>query len=618
MLLKALCFLSIIAAVANSETKGQATEAIADLPFGTVFGNLLQSSKEFLGIPFASPPERFATSQPWTSPYPGGRLDAKRFQAQCLQIDETLGGKVQMVANFSEDCLFLNIYTPLQLAPQRGWPVMFWIHGGGFIMGTANMPEFNASVLAARENVVVVAANYRLGAFGFAATLPSGLNNGLRDQQVALHWVRMHIAKFGGDPGRVTLFGESAGGGSVSFHVWSPASKGLFHNAIAMSPETLVATDVEKSRKYIADLAQSVGCLDEKDLTCLRKADPNNFLKTDMWQSMELFRPTVDGDLLPDLPMELIRSGRFNQVPFIIGNTGAECDGCIYPPWGTSHPTTKQDASNMIQKALGTEAAQKITEIYALGEGIDNRPVLSQIMGDLLFWCNSREWALALAETGVAPWTYVFNRRTTPECVYADEIGFFPLGSGAAHGTEIVYVFDNLPWLASNPVGVQVPTNTSCVVPAEDRALGDKMAELWASFARNGRMNADWPQFRGPAESTLMIDIGTSQMLDMKMGHKRGQCDSLIKDLKLCEPGQCFLKGYQLVLVALQFWATRNTETTLFTESVGTARVAGQPMGVAFVAVLLVVFVVAGLATVCRQRSSSQVEASHYKGLLGA
>jgi len=174
-------------------------------------------------------------AKPWTQPYEGGRLKAKAYAPWCWQHDGDPGQKYKTA--MSEDCLYLNVYTPRQTEGKL--PVMLWIHGGALQTGSAMVPLYNGSSLAEQQGVVVVAISYRLGTFGFSPVkLADGhvlADNGFRDQREAMRWVRQHIASFGGDSGSITILGQSAGGFSVSTHVLSPGSSGLFDRAISVS-----------------------------------------------------------------------------------------------------------------------------------------------------------------------------------------------------------------------------------------------------------------------------------------------------------------------------------------------------------------------------------------------
>ncbi|CAO2610555.1 Carboxylesterase 1D [Lemmus lemmus] len=228
--------------------------------------------------------------------------------------------KENIPLQFSEDCLYLNIYTPADLTKTSRLPVMVWIHGGGLVVGGAS--TYDGLALSAHENVVVVAIQYRLGIWGFFSTGDehSRGNWGHLDQVAALRWVQDNIAKFGGNPGSVTIFGESAGGFSVSALVLSPLAKNLFHRAISESGVALLPALFTEDAKPIAELVATLsGCKTTTSAVmvhCLRQKTEEELLET----SQKLFLPTmVDGVFLPKTPEEILAEKSFNTVPYMVG-----------------------------------------------------------------------------------------------------------------------------------------------------------------------------------------------------------------------------------------------------------------------------------------------------------
>uniref|UniRef100_A0A8C8W1V1 Carboxylic ester hydrolase n=1 Tax=Peromyscus maniculatus bairdii TaxID=230844 RepID=A0A8C8W1V1_PERMB len=269
----------------------------------------------FLGIPFAKPPVgplRFAPPEP-PEPWSGVR-DGTSYPAVCLQnitlmnsVTETLFKSTPPLLSMSEDCLYLNIYSPAHASEGSNLPVMVWIHGGGLVLGMASV--YDGSKLAAIEDIVVVTIQYRLGILGYFSTGDQHArgNWGYLDQVAALHWVQQNIAHFGGNPGQVTIFGESAGGVSVSSLVVSPMSKGLFHGAIMQSGVALLPGLISHplSQPSLPELLSLVGCLrgkSEEEILVFK------------------FTPAVvDGVFFPRHPEELLVSAHFRPVPSIIG-----------------------------------------------------------------------------------------------------------------------------------------------------------------------------------------------------------------------------------------------------------------------------------------------------------
>ncbi|XP_068941906.1 cocaine esterase-like isoform X4 [Petaurus breviceps papuanus] len=282
----------------------------------------------FLGIPFAKPPVgalRFSPPQPpdsWSNV-----RNATSYPPMCLQ-DVALLEKIMkfmklnvLITDNSEDCLYLNIYAPVHANEGAGLPVMVWIHGGAFVFGSASM--YDSSMLSASQNVIVVNIQYRLGILGFFSTGDEHApgNWGYLDQVAALRWVQKNIAHFGGDPGLVTIFGESAGGMSVSSHVLSPMSKGLFHRAIMESGVAIipgaVSSKAETIRKIIAFLSACVRHNSSSLVQCLRRKSEKGILAVS--KLFKVMPVSVDGQFFPKHPEELLAAGEFNHVPSIIG-----------------------------------------------------------------------------------------------------------------------------------------------------------------------------------------------------------------------------------------------------------------------------------------------------------
>lgn len=291
----------------------------------------------YLGIPYAEPPIgnlRFKApipAAPWKD-----NLKATKHGAMCPQEDPIL--KLPYMGN--ENCLFLNVYTPqLATSDNRSYPVMIFIHGGGFVSGSGNLygPDYLLD-----EDIVFVTFNYRLGPLGFMSTgdeiLPG--NNGLKDQSLAIKWVNQNIKAFGGDPKRITIFGESAGGASVHFHMFSPLTRGLFSAAISQSGTVFsrwALTDKEFVVGNTKKLAQHVGCSSDNHfdmIECLRSVDKTKLVESRRifyeWdiEPLMVFAPVVEddteGSFLPDNPLNILKSGKYANVPWITGVNSAE------------------------------------------------------------------------------------------------------------------------------------------------------------------------------------------------------------------------------------------------------------------------------------------------------
>jgi len=488
------------------------------LPFGTVRGNVNALGREFLGIPFAAKPERFEAPRPWTDRYKGERLDATSYSAQCWQ-PPTPGDLFNSTAPMSEDCLHLNLFVPRTEPSPSLLPVMVWIHGGSLQYGTAMSPIYNASRLAAAQNTLVVAINYRLNVMGFQpVTLPDGTvssNNGFKDQQQALRWVQEHIAAFGGNSSQVTVFGESAGAQSVIMHSVSPLSAGLLHSAISESGPATSFQGLSSALKVTSAMAADV-CGDVSNSStalfqCLKTADASAMFDAVMASSPDAL--AVFGDaVLPAAPVELVQRGMFNRVAFILGTNADEASLFV----DGSARYTAERARCIVEGAVAPNIATSLMEMYPVVGTADNRDSVVQMVSDLLIVCPTRHLASALAAAGAAPWVYEFTRR--PSCPMYNR-------SGAFHTTEIPYVFDNV----EGVVGMANSANQHCRVAADDLELASVVSSLWGAFARQGEAVAAWPRFEFPRQEMVTLDVGASNSaLDTRTGYSmQHRCSEL-------------------------------------------------------------------------------------------
>lgn len=427
---------------------------------GIVDGNV----RVFLGIPYAAPPVGNLRWQPpeaharWTD-----TLDASRAGNSCVQMSFRHGGP-----EGSEDCLYLNIYTPN--AGTR-LPVMVWIHGGTFITGTG--ATYIGSDLAAKGNLIVVTINYRLGPFGFLASRsldsaghPSG-NYGLLDQQAALRWVKDNIAAFGGDPDKVTVAGESAGAISVGLHLVSPAAAGLFQRAILESgpflhTRTLVEAETrgdEFAAKLGCDKASDVaGCMRAKPAEQVLSAIPANPLTA----GRPIWEPVMDGSLIPGQPAEVLAAGRFNKVPVLNGSNRDE--GTLFVAF--AKPITAQKFEADVHERFGNDAA-RVLAAYPLANY--SSPILAAAagFGDAIFSCQIVK-AAAMLSAQVPVYQYEFNDTHAPPYFFRNTP--FPLG--AFHSSEIQYVFGGIA--------------TNGAASAAQQKLSDAMMAYWIGFITSG------------------------------------------------------------------------------------------------------------------------------------
>src|SRR5277367_3567473 len=450
----------------------QAAAAITD-PVRVEQGQLAGASgrspdvRVYRGVPFAAPP---VGNLRWKPPQPAaswqGIRQATEFGNACSQAPFPSNGLYGVSPPpISEDCLYLNIWTPAQSADDR-LPVMVWIHGGGFDHGTGGAVGYEGENLA-RKGAVVVTINYRLGILGFLALQEldaespqhvSG-NYAFMDQIAALQWVQRNIAAFGGDPGRVTIFGESAGSVSVNILMASPLARGLFAHAIGESGGSFGPMpsrgDAEKEcQQFVSRLGAT-----QDVLKTLRAKSPDDLIKASTDDDVQII---VDGWVLPQSVYTIFAEGKQNDVPIIVGNNASE--GTLFPPPTGSVTSTEftDDAHN----SYGTFAGDFL-EIYPAGSSDQaaNAAYFASIL-DAYFGWDMRIWARMETETGHRrAYRYYFTR--------------VPPGRGerlgAFHGSEIAYVFENYPYRIS--------------FQDLDKQLGETIENYWVNFARTGDPN---------------------------------------------------------------------------------------------------------------------------------
>jgi para-nitrobenzyl esterase len=454
---------------------------------GEIRGSIKGASRQFLGIPYARPPTgelRWKAPQkpvPWTAP-----LEAKAFGKRCAQLANTT---LQNPASNDEDCLHLNVWTPSPV-PLTQLPVMVWIHGGGNVNGSAaeTVPFLNTGVfysgefLAGNHNVIVVTINYRLGLFGFfahpelAAEGVAG-NQGLLDQRFALQWVHDNIARFGGDPSKVTIFGESAGSQDVCLHVASPGSRDLFHRVIGQSGgcTTFLRTRAE-AEAVATSVATELGCAGPGQLACLRGKTAMALLEDPAIRTPtgDGFGPNVDGAVIPDQPRTLYDAGQIAKVPYLLGSNTDE--GTLFVLGATI--TTAEDYRMALTARFGAGAgaveAQYPYDAFAGGLPSQGVAALARAFGDSALVCTTFDTALRVREAGAPVYLYNFDIPVDLSDVRPE------LVLGATHGAELTYVF-----------------GTSPVFTAEERAASARIQRYWTSFARTGDPNGSsdllWP-----------------------------------------------------------------------------------------------------------------------------
>ncbi len=488
-------------------------EPIVTLPLGRLRGRLLDDGLlRFAGVPYAAPPvgpRRFRAPEP-AEPWEGER-DATRFGPFSWQ---DAGGLAALLGSSDptcdEDCLTLNVTTPA--CDDGGRPVMVWIHGGGFTMGSAAIPWYDAGSFARRGDVVVVSVNYRLGALGFlhlgsiegGDEYPTSGLNGILDQVAALRWVRDHIAAFGGDPDNVTVFGESAGGMSVATLLALPAASGLFHKAIAQSGaahNTLpahVAAEVTSTFMAELDVLGLDGLLaaEPRDLLAAQAAvgravmaDPGHLGGRGGLALAMPFQP-VSGGLLPDDPLGAIRDGSAAAVPLLTGTTLDEWNLFhLMSPGGIDDPRLLERLDRMVGDSVHG-GGRTIADTYRVARpGASADEVWCAVLTDWTF----RIPAIRLAEAQVAhqparTFMYRFSWASTA----------FDGRLGSCHALEVPFM-----WNALDQPGAGLFLGDG----PPPHALAEAMHDAWWHFARTGDPNhgglPTWPAYDPVGRATL-------------------------------------------------------------------------------------------------------------------
>ncbi|TFV58294.1 carboxylesterase family protein [Mycobacterium sp. PS03-16] len=457
--------------------------AVVQTAAGALRGVLADDHRLFAGIPYAAPPVGPLRWRP-PEPAPGwaGERPATRPGPRCLQNPS---GDLEMGRMTDEDCLSLNVWTPPVSDEKR--PVMVWIHGGAFVNGSGGI--YDARRLAARGDMVVVTVNYRLGTMGFLAHPALGAggdvgNYGLADQQAALRWVRDNIADFGGDPARVTIAGESAGGMSVCDHLVAPGSAGLFRAAIIQSAPCQEQADLAVAQQRSVEYAAAVGCPDPVTAAaCLRALPADKLRKPVVYVGIgadELTGPVTGTTALPVDPMRVIAEGRAARVPVLIGANRDEFTLFVaMRHLQQADSYTAERYPQLLVETFGPDAAA-VGAHYPLERYSSVALAYSAAVTDGAFSCIADRLAGELNRDEPV-YAYEFN---DPQAPAPPPLRTVPFPVGASHSLELRYLFD---------VGDAPPLSP------EQRALSDQMIDYWSSFVADGAPSApqgpDWPRF---------------------------------------------------------------------------------------------------------------------------
>lgn len=458
---------------------------------GVIEGVLEDGLGMFKGIPYAEPP---IGQLRWKEPVPAkawkGTFKADTYQAMPAQEVQTFPGRP--APKVSEDCLYLNIMTPAKSAGEK-LPVMVWIHGGGFITGSALSPAGNQ---IAKQGVVYVCIEYRTGALGFLALpelskeSPRGIsgNYGMMDQILALKWVQENIAAFGGDPSKVTIFGESAGAIAVSMLCASPLAKGLFSGAISESGGSFCPVDnVRNDNNGIRDLkgAEAHGVdfmhrMGAKNLAELRAMPFEKWVSDKQTIGVGGFWPCVDGYVIKDDQYKLYEKGDYNDVNVLIGTNSDE--GSMFV-----HPTSVEEYKASVRRDYGP-FSERVLQLYPATTEEETFYAQSDIFRETAFAWPTFAWANLQKQTGKKN-VYMY---------YFDMPQNFSFGGpnmkprGAAHAMELSYVFN------SSMFGP---------MPPEGKQVAEAMIKYWTNFAKTGNPNGEglvnWPQYQKDGKTVM-------------------------------------------------------------------------------------------------------------------
>jgi len=462
---------------------------------GTIEGVEQDGIFIYKGIPFAAPPmgdlrwKAPAPVQAWT-----GIKKTDAFAHACMQAAGSMGN----TAPVSEDCLYLNVWTPAKKQGEE-MPVILWIYGGGFSGGSTSTPMYDGTNLA-KKGAVFVSVAYRVGPFGFLAhpelSRESGKgsgNYGLEDMIAGLEWVKENIARFGGDPSNVTIFGHSAGGMAVNMLAASPAAQGLFHRVICMSGGSFAPLQtstqggiglgipaLEIAESGGEEFLKKLGTADIEAARALTAEEIQKSIGGGMGGGGLRFRPVADGYIIPSDLYSLYQAGRFNDTPILVGHTSDEL-GAFRGPGNA----TPEEFEKRIQSQYGP-CADAILSAYPHSTDAEAAKSSKEISRDSTFGWSTWTWARLQSQKGKGKaFGYYYDYHA-------------PTADGAGHGSDVPYAFQTL---GPGPQGAPKP---------EDLQLSDRISSYWVNFAKAGDPNGpglpEWPAFTEDDQRVMVFD----------------------------------------------------------------------------------------------------------------
>ncbi|MCQ1995613.1 carboxylesterase/lipase family protein [Arthrobacter sp. zg-Y1171] len=471
---------------------------------GMVRGTLVNGVRTWRGIPYAAPPigglrlRLPRPVEPWE-----GVLDAGRYGPVAPQERGLPSMGAGRKTPMDEDCLTINVTAPVGEAPPR--PVLVYFHGGAFTIGAASAPDYDGRNLVERGDVVYVCMNYRLGALGFMDfrrySTPErsfDVNVGLADQVAALRWVQRNIAAFGGDPGNVTVFGESAGGMSITALMCVPSAEGLFHRAFVQSSAPSTAYGPGLPEKWAASLIELLGVSEEDAPNALATLPAQRLVKAvgtltrkvtpESEPGARAVAPVVDGEFLPLHPIDAFRTGKAHRIPLVIGNMFRE--GALFDRVQDILPTTEERIDTMFAR---TEPELK-EQVLAAYPGYPSKRAAVDVGGDVVFWLPSIQ--VAEGHSAYAPtWSYRFD--------YAPRMANL-LGMGATHAMDIPAVFGNYDDGLGRFLTLLGGKRTAV-------SVGNRFRGALLRFARTGGPGL-WPEYSVETRATKVFD-GTDNVI---------------------------------------------------------------------------------------------------------